>query len=114
MDFIPDYINKVITNLVASAIKFTPDNGYIGFKLFSANGKAYFSIRNSGDGISPDELEKVFERFYKIDKSRSFDAKGAGLGLYIVQSIITLHGGEIKATSEEGKFTDFSFWIPLK
>ncbi len=109
-----DMMMQVVYNLVDNAIKFTPDNGYIGFKLFSANGKAYFSIRNSGDGISPDELEKVFERFYKIDKSRSFDAKGAGLGLYIVQSIITLHGGEIKATSEEGKFTDFSFWIPLK
>lgn len=109
-----DMLMQVVYNLVDNAIKFTPDNGYIGFKLFSANGKAYFSIRNSGDGISPDELEKVFERFYKIDKSRSFDAKGAGLGLYIVQSIITLHGGEIKATSEEGKFTDFSFWIPLK
>ena len=109
-----DMLMQVVYNLIDNAIKFTPDNGYIAFKLFSANNKAYFSIRNSGDGISPEELEKVFERFYKIDKSRSFDVKGAGLGLYIVQSIITLHGGEIKATSEEGKFTDFSFWIPVK
>lgn len=109
-----DMLMQVVYNLIDNAIKFTPDNGYIAFKLFSANGKAYFSIRNSGDGISSEELEKVFERFYKIDKSRSFDVKGAGLGLYIVQSIINLHGGEIKATSEEGKYTDFSFWMPLK
>ncbi len=109
-----DMLMQVIYNLIDNAIKFTPDSGYIAFKLFAANGKAYFSIRNSGDGISPEELEKIFERFYKIDKSRSFDVKGAGLGLYIVQSIVNLHGGEIKATSEEGKYTDFSFWIPLK
>ncbi|MBQ8782406.1 MAG: HAMP domain-containing histidine kinase [Clostridia bacterium] len=109
-----DMLMQVIYNLIDNAIKFTPNNGYIAFKLFTANNKAYFSIRNSGDGISSEELEKVFERFYKIDKSRSFDVKGAGLGLYIVQNIITLHGGEIKATSEEGKFTDFSFWIPIK
>lgn len=109
-----DMLMQVIYNLVDNAIKFTPDKGYISFKLFSADDKAYFSIRNSGDGISPEELEKVFERFYKIDKSRSFDVKGAGLGLYIVQNIITLHGGEIKATSEEGQFADFSFWIPTK
>ncbi len=109
-----DMLMQVIYNLIDNAIKFTPDNGYIAFKLFAADRKAYFSIRNSGDGISPDDLEKIFERFYKIDKSRSFDVKGAGLGLYIVQSIINLHGGEIKATSEEGRYTDFSFWIPLK
>lgn len=109
-----DMLMQVVYNLIDNAIKFTPEKGYISLKLFQANEKAYFSIRNSGDGISPEELEKVFERFYKIDKSRSFDVKGAGLGLYIVQNIITLHGGEIKATSEEGHYTDFSFWIPIK
>ncbi len=108
-----DMIMQVIYNLIDNAIKFTPSNGVISFKLFSADNKAYFSIRNSGDGVSAEELEKIFERFYKIDKSRSFDVKGAGLGLYIVQNIIKLHGGEIKATSEEGHYTDFSFWIPL-
>ncbi len=109
-----DMLMQVIYNLIDNAIKFTPQGGDISFTLFRDDKKAYFSVRNSGNGISPEELEKIFERFYKIDKSRSFDVKGAGLGLYIVQSIINLHGGEIKATSEEGKFTDFSFWIPLK
>lgn len=109
-----DMLMQVIYNLVDNAIKFTPQSGMISFKIFSDDKKAYVSITNSGQGISPEELDKIFERFYKIDKSRSFDVKGAGLGLYIVQNIINLHGGEIKATSEEGKFTDFSFWIPLE
>ncbi len=109
-----DMFMQVIYNLIDNAIKFTPDKGYISFKVFADEKKAYVSIRNSGEGISKEELEKVFERFYKIDKSRSYDVKGAGLGLYIVQSIIRLHGGEIKATSEEDSFADFSFWIPLK
>lgn len=107
-----DMIMQVIYNLIDNAIKFTPDKGFIAFKVFTDGSKTYVSIKNSGEGISKEELDKVFERFYKIDKSRSFDVRGAGLGLYIVQSIIHLHSGEIKATSEEGAFTDFTFWIP--
>ncbi len=108
-----DMMMQVVYNLIDNAIKFTPENGYIYFNTFSDGQKAYVTIRNSGQGISKEELEKVFERFYKIDKSRSFDVKGAGLGLYIVQNIITLHGGEIKATSETGNWADFTFWIPI-
>ncbi len=108
-----DMIMQVIYNLIDNAIKFTPNNGYIHFKTFADSEKAYVTIRNSGEGISKDELEKVFERFYKIDKSRSYDVRGAGLGLYIVQNIINLHGGEIKATSDGGNYADFSFWIPI-
>ncbi len=108
-----DMLMQVIYNLVDNAIKFTPGGGYISVKTYSDGDKAYVSIRNSGEGISKDEIGSVFERFYKIDKSRSYDVKGAGLGLYIVKSIISLHGGEIKAESVEGEYTDFSFWIPV-
>lgn len=109
-----DMIMQVIYNLIDNAIKFTPEGGYIQFKTFSDSSKAYVSIRNSGDGVSTEELEKIFERFYKIDKSRSYDVKGAGLGLYLCKNIITHHGGEIKADSVRGEYTEFSFWIPLK
>lgn len=108
-----DMIMQVIYNLVDNAIKFTPVDGYIDINSFTDGEKVYVSIRNSGDGISRDELHKVFERFYKIDRSRSYDVKGAGLGLYIVKSIVNLHKGEIKADSVEGEYTEFSFWIPL-
>ena len=71
-------------------------------------------MENSGPGIEPDELPMVFERFYKTDKSRSRDKNGMGLGLYIVRTIIHLHGGEITATSKPNAFTRFAFWIPDK
>lgn len=108
-----DMLMQVIYNLVDNAIKFTPEGGYISVKSYSDGEKAYVSIRNSGSGISKEEIGKVFERFYKIDKSRSFDVKGAGLGLYIVENIVKLHNGEIKADSVEGQYTEFSFWIPV-
>ncbi|HCW81093.1 MAG TPA: hypothetical protein DG942_08355, partial [Ruminococcaceae bacterium] len=60
------------------------------------------------------ELPMVFERFYKTDKSRSRDKNGMGLGLYLVKTIIRMHGGEITASSEQDKFTRFEFWIPDK
>lgn len=108
-----DMLMQVIYNLVDNAVKFTPDKGYISFKTFTDGEKAFVSIQNSGSGIAEEELDKIFERFYKLDKSRSYDVKGTGLGLYIVKNIITLHGGEIKASSDNESYTDFSFWIPL-
>lgn len=107
-----DMLTQVVYNLIDNAVKFTPQNGYIRFKTYSDPEKIYVSIRNSGSGIEKEELDKIFERFYKVDKSRSYDVKGAGLGLYLVKSIIELHGGEIKATSEVGEYTEFAFWLP--
>jgi signal transduction histidine kinase len=71
-------------------------------------------VENSGPGIAQDELPMVFERFYKTDKSRSRDKNGMGLGLYIVRTIVRLHGGDIKAESEQNQFTRFEFWVPDK
>ena len=62
--------------------------------------------------FSSEEREKIFERFYKVDKSRSYDVKGAGLGLYICKTIVEMHGGSIGCNSEEGKYTEFWFTIP--
>ena len=107
-----DMLLQVIYNLIDNAVKFTPDNGYILIKDYRDSEKVFVSIRNSGDGIEREELSKVFERFYKIDKSRSYDVRGAGLGLYLVKSIIELHGGEIRVDSKVGEYTEFAFWIP--
>ena len=73
-----------------------------------------FSIANSGEGISKDEISLIFDRFYKTDKSRSKDKVGIGLGLYIVKKILHLHDGNIKAESIEGKECKFTFFIPIK
>lgn len=107
-----DMLLQVIYNLIDNAVKFTPENGYIFIKDYRDSEKVFVSIRNSGNGIEKEELPKVFERFYKIDKSRSYDVKGAGLGLYLVKSIIELHGGEIRVDSKVGEYTEFAFWIP--
>lgn len=108
-----DMINQVIYNLVDNAIKFTPEGGYIEVVSNSDAEKVIVRIRNSGRGVPSDEIDKIFERFYKIDKSRSFDVKGAGMGLYIVRTIIELHGGQIAASSEEGQYTEFIFQLPV-
>lgn len=107
-----DMIQQVIYNLIDNAVKFTPNGGYIFIKDYKDSEKSFVSIRNSGDGIERDELNKVFERFYKVDRSRSYDVKGAGLGLFLVKSIIELHGGEIRVDSKVGEYTEFAFWIP--
>lgn len=108
-----DMINQVIYNLIDNAVKFTDEGGRIEIDSKSDAEKAIVKIRNSGKGIPSDEIGNVFERFYKTDKSRSYDAKGAGMGLYLVKTIIELHGGQVSASSEPGEYTEFIFRIPL-
>jgi signal transduction histidine kinase len=109
-----DMINQVIYNLVDNAVKFTPPLGVIEISAYEENESAVVRIKNSGSGISSEEIGKVFERFYKVDKSRSYDVRGAGLGLYIVKSIIELHGGTISVSSVENMYTEFVFRLPLQ
>ena len=104
-----DAIKRVLINLLDNAIKFTPECGDIFIETKTDGKKVYVSIQNSGDGIEADDLRHIWERFYKTDKSRSVDKKGVGLGLHIVKTIISQHGGEIFAESEVGKFTKFTF-----
>lgn len=106
-----DVIYQVIFNLVDNAVKFTQQGGFIEVSAKTENGKVTIKIKNSGVGISPEELSKIFERFYKVDRSRSLDVKGAGLGLYIVKNMVELHGGQITVRSEENKYTEFEFWL---
>lgn len=104
-----DSIKRVLINLIDNAIKFTPNGGAILLATLRKNKKVYVSIKNTGEGISKDDLRHIWERFYKTDKSRSSDKKGIGLGLHIVKTIITQHGGQIYAQSEEGKSATFVF-----
>lgn len=108
-----DMINQVVYNLIDNAVKFTPEGGSIEFKAYVEKNEAVIKIKNSGVGIPIDDLKKVFERFYKVDKSRSADTKSVGLGLYIVKSIIDLHDGKITVNSIENEFVEFSFHLPL-
>ena len=107
-----DLINQVVYNLIDNAVKFTPKDGYIKITAAKTDKETVVAVRNSGNGIPRDERERVFERFYKIDKSRSYDTKGAGLGLYIVKTIVDMHGGKISVDSAEGEYTEFCFRLP--
>lgn len=106
-------INQVVYNLIDNAVKFTQDGGYIEVSSKSDAEKVIVKIRNSGRGIPSEEIDKIFERFYKVDKSRSYDVKGAGMGLYLVKTMVELHGGQITARSVPGEFAEFIFTLPL-
>lgn len=114
MDGDPDMIHQVVYNLIENAVKFTNEGGYIELKTEDQPDRTSFTIRNSGAGIPADEISMIFDRFYKTDKSRSKDKTGMGLGLYIVRTIIRLHGGEITVSSVENEYCQFSFWIPKR
>ena len=109
-----DLLHQVVYNLVENAVKFTNEGGYIAFDIVEQPEQFDFIIRNSGMGIKSNEIDLIFGRFYKTDKSRSKDKKGLGLGLYLVRSIIRLHGGNISAKSVVGDYTEFDFYLPKK
>lgn len=108
----PDMIHQVVYNLLENAVKFTEENGIIEINTQVLPTRVTVEIKNSGPGIPPDELHHIFERFYKTDKSRSQDKNGMGLGLYIVKTIMRLHGGDITAKSVQNEFSSFKFWLP--
>ena len=109
-----DLLHQVVYNLVENAVKFTNPGGYIAFTVSDSIDRVAVDIENSGSGIQPDELPMVFEKFYKTDKSRSQDKNGMGLGLYLVKTIVRLHGGDITVTSAVDQFTRYSFYIPKR
>ena len=107
-----DSIMQVVYNLVDNAIKFCPDGGQLTLRLYTDGGKSHTVVQNTGPTIDPEELPLLFDRFHKADKSRSADREGWGLGLYIAKAIVGAHGGDIRATSQNG-VTAFEFTLPV-
>ena len=107
-----DYITQVIYNLLDNAVKFCPEGKTLGVRIREGGSKAYISISNEGETIPAEELPLVFDRFHKLDKSRSKNRDGWGLGLYIVKTIVCSHGENISVTSRNGR-TEFTFTMPL-
>ena len=108
----PDLIHQVAYNLLDNAIKFTPAGGTIRFRVEKLGPEAEISIWNSGQGISPEALPYVFERFYKEDRSRGLHARGSGLGLNICKVLVNLAGGQIRVESQQGEWCRFVFTLP--
>ncbi len=110
----PDLVHQVVYNLLDNAIKFTPEGGTIRFSVEKLGPEAEIAIWNSGQGISPEALPFVFERFYKEDQSRGLNARGAGLGLHICKVLVNLSGGQIRVESEQGEWCRFVFTLPVQ
>lgn len=104
-------IEQVLVNVLHNAIKFTPRHGRITISSGVEDNSVIISVSDSGIGIPADDLPRIFERFYKVDKARS--GGGTGLGLAIAKHIVQAHGGRIWAESEEGKGSTFSFSLPI-
>ena len=109
-----DLLHQVVYNLVDNAVKFTHCGGKIEFQLHRIEDNIEFKIRNSGDGIPQSDLPHVFEKFYKIDKSRSTHKESLGLGLYICKTIIELNSGLITVESDSESYTEFKIILPIK
>lgn len=107
-----DYITQVVYNLVDNAVKFCSPEGELSLKIQQTQKKIYVSVMNDGPTIPKEELPLLFDRFHKLDKSRSENRDGWGLGLYIAKTLICSHGEDISVTSAEGK-TEFTFTLPV-
>lgn len=107
-----DYLAQVLYNLMDNACKYADAGGMIEIRSEKLGSKVKISISNTGTDIPKEQLRYIFDRFYKVDQSRSTDVNSAGLGLFLVKSILNMHGEEITVTSENG-VTSFVFTLPL-
>ncbi|MFA5010481.1 MAG: ATP-binding protein [Ignavibacteria bacterium] len=106
-------IKQVLINLIDNSSKYTLENGNITISTKHVDKCVYVSVEDTGLGIPKEDLPRIFERFYRVDKTRSRDMGGSGLGLSIVKHILELHNSQVKVESEPGKGTKFEFNLPV-
>jgi signal transduction histidine kinase len=110
----PGRLTQVLTNILDNALRHTPAGGHIVLAARQTGDTIELSIRDSGPGLPPDELDRIFDRFYRADASRHRADGGSGLGLAIAKSIIQAHGGQIRAESEQGNGLAVIITLPVK
>jgi len=106
-------VHQVLFNLVDNAVRFTPAGGAVTVSAHAYNGSVEIRVADTGVGIPPEHLPRLFERFYRADPSRSREDGGTGIGLAIARSVVEAHGGHIKAESELGTGSVFTFDLPV-
>lgn len=109
-----DALDRVFINLFDNALKFNKEGGYVRLAVSQTDAHITVSVENSGEGIGEEDLKRIWDKFYKTDRSRSKDKTGVGLGLYLVRNIIRLHGGKIEVQSVPDAYTRFTFTMPKK
>jgi two-component system, OmpR family, phosphate regulon sensor histidine kinase PhoR len=108
----PDAVQQILTNLLENSLRYTPPGGRIICRSVVADDGIELSVSDSGSGIVPEHLPRIFERFYRADPSRSREEGGTGLGLAIVKHLVEAHGGRVSAKSERGVGTTITCWFP--
>jgi signal transduction histidine kinase len=107
-----ELLKRMMLNLLDNAVKYTPQGGEISVLLARQNGSAQIEVRDTGIGIHEADHERIFDRFYRVDKARSRALGGAGLGLSIARWIVELHGGKIEVDSVPGQGSNFIVELP--
>ena len=102
---------RAVSNLLSNALRYTPDGRYVKVTLEQQESNVLIHVANPGDTIPPQHLDKLFDRFYRVDPSRQRHSEGAGLGLAIARSVVNAHGGDIRVSSADG-MTCFTVRLP--
>jgi two-component system phosphate regulon sensor histidine kinase PhoR len=108
-----DRLEQVLNNLVGNAIKYSPDGGEVIVTARREGDSALVSVRDEGIGISQEDRDQLFDRFYRASAERRGGATGLGLGLYVTRRVVEAHGGTVGVDSELGKGSTFYFTLPL-
>jgi two-component system, OmpR family, sensor histidine kinase VicK len=109
-----DKMTQVLYNIISNALKYSPEGGQVTFSIKEEEEKIIVSVSDQGVGIPKENIGKIFDRFYRVDKARTRKLGGTGLGLAIAKEMVNVHGGMIWAVSEEGKGTEISFSLPYE
>jgi two-component system, OmpR family, sensor histidine kinase VicK len=109
-----DKMTQVLYNIISNALKYSPEGGQVTFSIKEEEEKVIVSVSDQGVGIPKENIGKIFDRFYRVDKARTRKLGGTGLGLAIAKEMVNVHGGMIWAVSEEGKGTEISFSLPYE
>jgi two-component system sensor histidine kinase VicK len=106
-------IEQVMLNILSNAVKYTPNGGHIHVTAGATEKRVWMEVCDDGIGIPEADRDRIFERFYRVDKARSRDTGGTGLGLSIVRQLVTMHGGTIAVQSKPGQGSTFTVQLPL-
>jgi two-component system sensor histidine kinase SenX3 len=107
-----DLLVTALRNLIDNAVRYSPENTRVGVGVRAKEGVVAISVTDQGEGLSPEDQERIFERFYRVDAARSRQTGGTGLGLSIVKHVVSNHGGEVTVWSQLGQGSTFTIRLP--